>query len=319
MTLIAQFSPSQYVANLHSLAVPGYSAGTVAITQYSSGNTMFTPGHSSPAQNRDALSGALRRITVGKPEHDFVHGGRCRRVFSGQGMPEDIIAVWAIVVRYESEFRAVAALAPFFAQANYLQAMADASCIGMDCIGFVGTYLASAGVTPGYQGRRPLDYSAQFRLVTNLDGVHANSVVLLTNGMHIQIIDRITARHPNSVTVDLCQSTSGGPQTNHGVTISVAAGNYLPVDEFRARMNAARTQGTYLADFESTWNGAGDKRNAYESYLRRTMTVRGQNFGWHGGEIFQLGAGSGPQNPVPGAVYVGTVAGDISVRTPATP
>ena len=326
MINIAQFRPARHVSNLHNLVVPGYAGyegGVVALTCYSSANTMFTPGGSTPAQNRDAFSGALGRITTGKPEHAFVRSEECRRVFSGQGMSDDIISVLAAVVRYESQFRAVPALRSFFAQADYLQAMLDAGCIGMDCIGFVGTYLAAAGVTNGYEGRRPLDYSAYFPFATSLADVHENSIVMLTNGMHIQIIDRITSRQANSVTVELCQSSTGGPQVNMGVTISAAGGSFLPVDDFRAKMDAARLHGTYDAAFESQWGGSGDKNNAYETYLRRTLTVRGENFGWHGGEIFHLGAGYDagvfPANPVSGSVYVGTMRGDLTVRAPGAP
>lgn len=324
MTTIAQFSPAQYVDNLKHLAIPGYSGfagGIVAITSYSSANTMFTRTGSSSARSRDALSVAIHHITRGRPEHAFVVSDHGRRVFSGQGMPDDLIAMWAIVVTYEAEFRAVAALAPFFATPNYLQAMADAGCIGMDCIGFVGTYLGASGVTNGYVGRVPLGYSSSFPLVTGLDGIQDNSVVMLTNGMHIQIINRVTARHANYLDVELCQSSGpGGPQKNLGVRISAGGGSYLPVDQFREQMRQARGHGVYAPDFETNWNGQGDKNNAYESYLRRTMTEQNRTVGWHHGAIFQLGAGSAsganPANPVHGSVYVGTMRGGLAVRTP---
>jgi hypothetical protein len=324
---IAQFSPAEYVSRLHNLVVPGYKGyegGIVALSSYSSANTMFTGAGSDTAKNRNAFRAALNEIVKGKPEAAFVASEACGRVFSGQGMPDDIIAVWATVVKYEGEYRKQAALKKFFEKADYLQAMADGGCIGMDCIGFVGTYLAAAGVTTNYPGGVPLSYSSddRFPLVSSVADIGANSVVMLTNGMHIQIIDEVTSRKENQVTVDLCQSASGGPQTNSNVTISAGGGSYLPVDEFRGKMAAARARGEFESGFLGEWTGPDSgKLNAYEGYLRRTMTQQGKSLGWKGGAIFQLGAGMdmgvNPANPVSGSVYVGTMKGGLSVRTPS--
>ena len=138
---------------------------------------------------------------------------------------------------------------------------------------------------------------------------------MLTNGMHIQIIDEVTERGKGFIKIDLCQSSTGGPQCNVGVTLRSGGGSYLPVEEFRkalatnqyadehARDNAARQQ-------------SGQAARGYESFLRAKLTKANTAIGYCGGAIFQLEARGEPKNPVGGSVYVGVARGGLSLRTP---
>ena len=313
---IAQFTPYQYVNKLWNLVVPGYigyPGGQVSLTTYLSANSLF--GGASTANN---LLGLIRKIVTGKPEAAAASSAGFARVFSGQGMPSDIIAAMSIVNKYQDEFRAEATIKKYFEKADFLQEMVDHGCFGHDCIGFVGTYLAEAGVTTGYEGRVPLGYLDFFKPAKTLDDIGPRSVVTLTNGMHIQMINELVEFHPNYIKVDLCQSTHpGGPQCNVGVTLKAGGGSFLPVEEFRA----ALAQKTYQSEFEADNEARktkGEKPRVYEMYLRAKLTKLGVQNGYLGGAIFQLLPDGNPQNPVGGSVYVGTMKDGLLLKTPGT-
>ncbi len=276
---IAQFRPHEYVNKLWNLVVPnyvGYPGGLVSLTTYLSANSLF--GGASTANN---LFGLIRKIVKDKPESAVVAPANFGRVFSGQGMPGDIVAAMSIVNKYQDAFRKEATLKKFFEKTDFLQAMVNGGCFGHDCIGFVGTYLAEAGVTPGYEGRRPLDYLSFFKPVTKLDDIGPRSVVTLTNGMHIQMIDELTEFHANYIKVYLCQSSSGdeaGPQCNAGVTLSAGGGDYLPVEEFRAALAAKTYQSEFEAD-NAARKSRGEQPRVYEMYLRAKLTQPNREVG----------------------------------------
>src|SRR5262245_7376029 len=183
MINVAKFTPDEYVKKLWNLPVPnyaGYPGGLVSLTTYLSANSLF--GGASTANN---LLGLIRKIVKDKPESTTVGSANFDRVFSGQGMPSDIVAAMSIINKYQDAFRREATLKKFFEKSDFLQAMVDGGCFGHDCIGFVGTYLAEAGVTAGYEARRPLDYLSVFKPATKLDDIGPRSVVTLTNGLHI--------------------------------------------------------------------------------------------------------------------------------------
>ena len=318
MSRIAQISPAEYVDLLHSLPVPGYTGyegGIVSITSYMSANPQFGGGTGGNAK-AGKLNALLQTLTKGRPENALMRLPDVQRVFTGQGLPMYIATVMALVNGLRDAVAKDAAFKPCFKEQDFLQAMADDGVFGVDCIGFVGNYLVQAGLEPKYVGRRPLDFAGLFKPVKSLDQVRPNSVVMLTNGLHIQMIDAVRPANGGLV-VDLCQSTKGGPQMNVGVSLTQphSGGSYLPVDEFR-KANAGKT---YQADWEAdnrARQAAGGKPRDYESFLREKLTAKGRQFGYLGGAIFQLGGNGKPGNIVSGSVYVGVVDGGISIRTP---
>jgi hypothetical protein len=299
---IAQISPWEYVDKLWEIEVPGYSGypgGIVSIRTYLSANTMF-----GGANRASALLGTLRRIVRTVGYGSYVTDGDAARVFTGQGSIDQFVEVFIFMNENRKLLQKEPALKAYFVADDWIQAMIDGFCFGQDCIGFMGTYLAEAGVEAGYVGRRPLDYASVFKPVQSLDQIEHRSVVMLTNGMHVQIIDEVTSRETGKITVDLCQSSKGGPQKNVSVTISAGGGKYLDVDKFRAAL--------------AKWKAAhpGESANEQETLLRQQYTTenyRGLGFG--GGAIFQLASNGEPANPVAGSVYVGTMPGGLSVRT----
>jgi hypothetical protein len=313
MKSVAQIAPWEFVNLLHDLRVPGYTGfpdSSVMISSYLSANAMF--GGNSKA---GILHSELLRIVKGKPEAARAQGGNFERVFSGQGLRDDIIFVMSVVNTYQAQFKAVPQLAKYFKEQDFLQAMADDAVFGLDCIGFVGTYLVDSGLEASYVGRRPLDYAAVFPPVKSLDDIKDCSVVMLTNGLHIQMIDSVNERKDGRIVVDLCQSTKGGPQTNFSVTIRSGGGDFLPVETFRAALASKQYADEQAAD-NKTRASQGLPARDYESFLRAKLTQKNVSFGYSGGAIFQLDPNGEPRNVVGGSVYIGVARPGVSVRTP---
>lgn len=313
MNQVAQFSPYDFYSKLTDLQIPGYQGypdGKVAITSYLSANASF--GGNSKAST---LSMALQRIVKNKPEFALTQGPGFYRVFTGQGSRDNFITAMSIVNKYQGEFKAVKEIAKYFSSADFLQAMVDDACFGLDCIGFVGTYLVDASLEASYVGRRPLDYTALFAPVQSLDQIQDLAIVMLTNGLHIQMIDEVTERGNGFVKVDLCQSSSGGPQSNVGVTIRSGGGDYLPVEEFRQALASKQYADEHAKD-NAARQREGKRERDYETYLRAKLTKPNTTLGFGGGAIFQLVANGEPKNPVGGSVYVGVARNGLSVRTP---
>jgi hypothetical protein len=297
-----------------NLNIPDYTGdpgGNVAITKYLSANPSF--GGNDEAS---ALNLALQKIVLHKPEMALTANPGFYRVFTGQGSPDNFIAAMSIIVKYQDEFKAVPALKKFFTKADFLQAMVDGGCFGLDCIGFVGTYLVEAEVQREYVNRRPLDYASEFTPVKGLDQITDLAAVMLTNGQHIQLINKVEERQSGYIKVELCQSSSGGPQINSGVTLRAPAGggDYLPVEEFRRALSTKQYADENAADNEQR-KAQGLKARDYESFLRAKLTKPNTKFGYMGGAIFQLVGDGDPRNPVGGYVYVGVAANGLSVST----
>ena len=125
--------------------------------------------------------------------------------------------------------------------------------------------------------------------------------------------DAFADAHNGFIKVDLCQSSSGGPQCNLGVTIRSGGGGYLPVEEFRRALNDKARFDAVNAERQQR----GEKplnRAGYEMYLRSIMTKPNTAFGYCGGAIFTITATGEPRNPVAGSVYIGSAG--ITIRVP---
>ena len=313
MNNVAQFSSIEFLTKLNSLQVPGYTGypgGVVSITSYLSANAMF--GGNSKA---GVLATAIRKVVKGKPELGMTQTPGFNRVFTGQGLPVDMIAAMSIVNKYKTEFKAEPGLAKYFAKEDFLQELCDDACFGLDCIGFVGTYLVDAGLEASYVGRRPLDYTAVFPPVKSLTEITDYSVVMLTNGLHIQMIDTVLERKNGSIVINLCQSSKGGPQVNSKVTLKSGGGSYLPVEEFRSALASKQHAQDHSKD-NAERASRGEKPRDYETFLRAKFTQANVMFGYCGGAIFQLSADGEPANPVGGSVYVGVAKDGLYIRTP---
>jgi len=311
MNTNARLGPAEYVDKLMNLQVPGYKGepnGRVKISAYLSGNPMF-----GGAANANLLSSYMRTITTRHADGTFNRPG-FSRIFNGQGDRDNFVAAMTLINNYQDEFKAEKALAKYFKNDNFLQAMIDDNCFGLDCVGFVGGWVVEACLESAFVNRRPLDFAALFQPVKSLTEVTDNSVIMMTSGLHIQVIDYVKARDGNrSITVDLCQSTAGGPQTNVGVTIHSGGGSYLPVGPFRAAMADPKEKEAWAAD-NADRATKGEKPRDFETYLRSKLTQSGVKFGYMGGAIFIVTPNGNPRTPMAGSVYIGN--GGVTVGPP---
>jgi hypothetical protein len=107
--------------------------------------------------------------------------------------------------------------------AKALQAMAIDKVFGIDCIGFVGQYLNHAYVIDSYPSITAEFYHNYFPKVKSIAEV-APMCILTWGNAHIAIIENVRADGDsrNSRIVDICQSSSSGPQFNRGATLKQA-------------------------------------------------------------------------------------------------
>src|ERR1041385_4547230 len=149
----AQFPPSQFVNQLINpgLTVRGH-PDPVALRTYLCANP-------SNGGNLNALRlmSAVRAVVRDTPDEQLIaemEDGFVK-VFTGQGKPEIVVRLMAIIWRRRADFAAYVdrsnrpVLQHFFTQANPLQAMVNDHMFGLDCVGFVGRYLQAAGVFRG--------------------------------------------------------------------------------------------------------------------------------------------------------------------------
>lgn len=310
MNNIVQFSPSDYVDMLTNGFYQQDNGLFANLTKYLSANNRY--GGSSRAET---LLQCLLRVTRGQPEHVRLTNPDFQRVFTGQGLYEDIYAAMSMVESFKDDLSSDATLRSYTSRQDFLQKMVDDTYFGLDCIGFVGTYLVAASAQPAYVGRRPLDYLSAFRPLKSIGEIDDLCILTVTSGEHIQIIDNVTERHDSYIICDICQSSSGGSQTNIGVCISAGGGNYLDVDRFRAALASRSLESDWQSDNASRV-AAGRRARDYESYLRSIFTEGGHAAGYMGGAIFQLSRTGSPPNPVGGSIYVGRLPDGMHIGTP---
>lgn len=260
-TQLVFLSPATFVENLVN---PGLrtSAGPVALAQYVSTAHRSPLAHQvfmlldgladgridAPAAVADGAR-ALRRL-----REDVINAGdrhrpsNWRRVFTGQGLPENLQRVWNFILAQRSLLRALPALddghghshsfEQWFDTGNPLPAMVRDEVFGYDCLGFVGNYLRRAGLRPDYPEMGVAGYARRLGLVPvqQLADVQALTLLLWPGSagpgsggaQHIAVVDRVLPSDDSGgsgqrLLVDLCQSSAGGPQTNRRVALVPSA------------------------------------------------------------------------------------------------
>lgn len=174
-------------------------------------------------------------------------GGRSsnwRRVFTGQGSIENTAEVMNFIAEHQEMLRAVvpadggpSPLAPYLNEAGgdggtltALRRMVADEVFGMDCLGFTGSYLVWCGLLSRYPELRQHQYVTvlHFNPVATAAEITARCVVLWldTAVQHIGFVDSVTGTDGHAVVVTLCQSSTGGPQTNTEVRLMPAPSRY---------------------------------------------------------------------------------------------
>ncbi|MES0882207.1 hypothetical protein [Roseibium sp. SCP14] len=161
--------PADYGRHYNSLPVPTES-GVVHVTVdgYRSNYT---------AERRKECNAFLRtaRKFCDQPGSRYQQAGEWTRTcqsrvvscFAGQGMPEEISLICCLAV--ESKYKTIAEL-PQWAWVNF----------GMDCVGFVSTYLIALG-----QFKKMLKYIPKYKVVadvaTSIDDIYYDNAILWAN------------------------------------------------------------------------------------------------------------------------------------------
>jgi hypothetical protein len=303
MDIKALFSPAEYVNSLWDMRVDGYTGfplGAVSLTSYCSAKY----GNSS---NTGKFKAAIEKYSP--TTRASFKSDEYSRIWSGQGEINNFETVLRAVNDNKEKFAADPFFKQYFNKTDFLQAMLDDACLGIDCIGFVGTYLDFACINRGYYASVPMDYCNAFPFVQDFTQIGALSVVVHCSGTHIQIINSIDSIFKDHLVVTLCQSSAGGPQINKGVTVRHGTGFVLDVDKFRAEKGQRISQAAYDAQKanDPSYNKSyKDFVNDAESALRKECTiVPATNLGYRRGAVFSIDGAGG--NPVSGNVYIGTL------------
>lgn len=261
--------PSDFVNYLTSPGLSIPSAGSIPLQQYvcsveaygGSKNAEAVIGALNSKIPVDSSRTAGRDGSISPDNRISAQTRKIGRMMTGQGYPDDFVLVMEhfaanfeeakklVVQPYDSvkgedgkrhsvpegRPRAISSIYGYKGSnaADYLNAMVEKKVFGVDCIGFVSQYLVYAGVWSEYKTYYPDNYAAEFKPISRLSQIVPLAVMIWDN-YHIGIIDSVNSfnpdeENPTSVTVDVCQSSSGGPQINKNVEIAISPG-----DKFRS-------------------------------------------------------------------------------------
>jgi hypothetical protein len=257
--------PSGFVNYLTSLGLSISSAGSIPLRQYvcsveaygGSKNAESVIGALNAKIPVDSNRTPGRDGNIPPDNRISAKTRKIGRMMTGQGYPDDFVLVMGhfaanfeeakklVVQPYESvkgedgkrhsvpdgRPRAISSIFGYKGSnaEDYLNAMVEKKVFGLDCIGFVSQYLVYSGVWSEYKTYYPDNYAAEFKPISKLSQIVPLAVMIWDN-YHIAIIDSANSFSPNeenptSVTVDVCQSSSGGPQINKNVEIAISPGD----------------------------------------------------------------------------------------------
>ena len=226
--------PSDFV---NELTTPGLDtmAGPVPLSQYlclnpkNGGNARINEllGALRGSRIRDDQSGLSIDQTVGSTELDLL--------WKGQGTPDAFVAMMDFLCENQDQLKSAPGVlgrvyATYFrdyADANALKKMVADKYFGIDCIGFVANYLRDVRLWDKYYGYEIDQWDRVFtqnvRKPTDVKPLQ----LIVWPGSHVALIDWVWNKDDSQVDVDVCQSSSGGPQCNAHVTLKLAGGQLV--------------------------------------------------------------------------------------------
>lgn len=251
-------SPSDYVQHLtvSGLETP---VGPARLNRYVSG---VEPGRAAACflalqnlvEHPTAATGhpaeqALLRLSG---ELESAVSGGWRRLFTGQAAESHLRAMWELLIVHREFFATFGEgrpFAPYFSGSGHpIETMVDDGLFGYDCLGFVGSYLHWVGLWPRVPTCEVPRYSHFLRLVPVEQLTDLRPLTVLywsgTATQHIAIIDRVHDADRNHALVDLCQSSSGGPQLNERVRIGRNGDHRATIGATEYKKFAIRESGT---------------------------------------------------------------------------
>ncbi len=209
---------------------PGLScdAGTVMLNQYlcqnvkNGGNANAVALLGNLRWMKEDGKGAMLNNIVGRTEIDLA--------VKGQGNPVSVSMIWDFMCRNKAQLKKISlpqgqnVYDKYFRDNNddaALQLMVKDKFFGLDCIGFVANYLIYVGFWDNYQGYEIVNWDRLFKTnIKKAEDIRKCQIILWSDFSHIGIVDWIHGADGNQVTVDICQSSSGGPQCNERVILT---------------------------------------------------------------------------------------------------
>ena len=218
--------PYQFVDRLTTIGLDT-GAGRVSLAQYLCANPA-NGGNAKIAELVAHLRGqGIREPGTGK-NVDGAVGDRLTRVMTGQGHPDAIVALMNFLCDAQGQLKGRPGVLgrvyeKYFRERpdqEALTMMVADRYFGLDCIGFVANYLQFIDLWKTY---RPFEISMYDQVFTKnvrrLEDVGALDVIVWPH-YHIGIVDWVYGMNGNRLEIDICQSSSGGPQCNLSVTLS---------------------------------------------------------------------------------------------------
>jgi len=225
MPTFATIKPSDFVKALTEPGIDIGGTGSVPLKQYLCAVASFGGNKNStellgPLQTmKDATGTALVKKTRN-------YG----RMMTGQGYPEDFELVMKFIADNLDAVRKMPSGKKYFPSptadaVEVLNRMVEGKVFGLDCIGFISQYLVAAEVWDAYKTYYPKDYFREFEPISRLKDIARLCILVWSD--HIAIVDRVSLftpdiRNPTEARVDICQSSSGGPQINRDAILRLA-------------------------------------------------------------------------------------------------
>lgn len=250
-------------------------------------------------ENAKRMLTALRAVIKGtsyEGELNSIPTDEIQRLINGQGKPRHIRTVMEMIWENREGFKTYkeggkTTFTKYFDKSNPLQEMVTDAMFGMDCIGFVGRYMEASGIMTEYPPFYPRNYLDRFFPIDSIWKIDSCAVLVWVKGVHIAVIDSVVqingnAKPPHAI-VNICQSSSGGPQINSRVKLQPASGEYIDFGPYGKEVDGKKV--------------TEEEKEA----LRKKYTFSGA-VGYRQGMFFDVLAGD-PAPPVRGHVYVGVM------------
>jgi len=219
-------TPDDFVKHLTD---PGLNAaaGRIPLTQY----VCLNPKNGGNVEINALLTGlrakGIRDKWYSQKIDEYVGAKELNLLWKGQGRPQSFIDVMDFLVDNQDQMKGVQGVLgkvydKYFGQsddATALKRMVGDHYFGIDCIGFVANYLRFCGLWNEY---KPFEIDQWDRVFTKrvktIDDIDHLSLMVWP-GKHVALVHIVWANNlgPRKCKVDICQSSSGGPQTNRGI------------------------------------------------------------------------------------------------------
>ncbi len=207
-------------------------------------STDYNGGADSAVSLIGAIRGTVKDGGNG-PTLQALYGDGLDRMWRGCGSPAVISGVWQFLCRNKQQLKTVkvkayaqrakearstkvetrsGTLFDLYFEGNWdaqaIQLMVQDRFFGIDCIGFLGNYLVWVGESPDYIGYVPSLWPSRVCKIPVTKASQVKPLDILCWAGHVAIVDWVWQMLDDKIVqVDICQSSTGGPQCNSRVEL----------------------------------------------------------------------------------------------------